>query len=170
MRRASGPGSAGTSGMPDPVRVPRSAIERMLRPRSVAIVGASPSPGSLGASLLANLERFAFPGDVHLVSATRDEISGRPCVKSTSALPEGVDCATIAIPRAGVLDAVAGCAKRGVGGVVIYAAGFAEAGPEGEDLQVKIARIARDHGMAIAGPNCLGHINYVDSIPLTFSA
>jgi acyl-CoA synthetase (NDP forming) len=142
----------------------------MLRPRSIAIVGASPSPGSLGASLLANLERFAFRGDIHLVSATRDEINGRPCVNSTAALPAGVDCAALAIPRAGILDAVAGCAKRGVGGVIIYAAGFAEAGPEGEKLQAEIARIACDHGMAISGPNCLGHINYVDGIPLTFSA
>ncbi|MPZ41565.1 MAG: CoA-binding protein [Rhizobiales bacterium] len=142
----------------------------MLRPRSIAIVGASPSPGSLGASLLANLERFAFDGDVHLVSATRSEINGRPCVKSASALPEGVDCAVLAIPRAGILDAVKSCAQRGVGGVVIFAAGFAEAGPEGQALQAEIARIAGDHGMAIAGPNCLGHINYVDGIPLTFSA
>jgi acetate---CoA ligase (ADP-forming) len=152
---------------PTPVR---SAIERMLRPRSVAIVGASPSPGSLGASLLANLQRFAFPGDIHLVSANRDEINGRPCVKSTWALPAGVDCVALAIPRAGILDAVAGCAQRGVGGVIIYAAGFAEAGPDGVALQAEIARIARDHDMAISGPNCLGHINYVDGIPLTFSS
>jgi acetate---CoA ligase (ADP-forming) len=148
----------------------RSAIERMLRPRSIAIVGASPTPGSLGASLLANLERFAFGGDIHLVSATRAEINGRPCVNSTSALPAGVDCAALAIPRAGILDAVSGCAGRGVGGVIIYAAGFAEAGPDGAELQAELARIARDHGMAIAGPNCLGHINYIDGIPLTFSA
>jgi acyl-CoA synthetase (NDP forming) len=148
----------------------RSAIERMLRPRSIAIVGASPSPGSLGAGLLANLERFAFRGDIHLVNAGRQEISGRPCVKSTSALPAGVDCAALAIPRAGILDAVAGCAARGVGGVIIYAAGFAEAGADGSALQAELARVARDHGMAIAGPNCLGHINFVDGIPLTFSA
>ena len=147
-----------------------SAIERMLRPRSIAIVGASPSPGSLGASLLANLERFAYRGDIHLVSATRQEINGRACVNSASALPDNVDCAALAIPRAGILDAVKGCAARGVGGVIIYAAGFAEAGPEGSELQAEIAQIARDHGMTIAGPNCLGHINYVDGIPLTFSA
>jgi acyl-CoA synthetase (NDP forming) len=152
--------------MPDP----RRSIERMLRPRSISIVGASPTPGSLGQSLLANLERFAFKGDVHLVSATRSEIGGRPCLKSTSELPQGVDCAALAIPRAGILDAVKGCAARGVGGVIIYAAGFAETGPEGQKLQADIARIARDHGMAISGPNCLGHINYVDGIPLTFSA
>src|SRR5450631_901621 len=155
---------------PSPGGSARSAIERMLRPRSIAIVGASPSPGSLGASLLANLERFGFRGDIHLVNAGRQEINGRPCVNSTSALPAGVDCAALAIPRAGILDALAGCAKRGVGGVIIYASGFAEAGPDGGALQAELARVARDHGMAIAGPNCLGHINYVDGIPLTFSA
>jgi acyl-CoA synthetase (NDP forming) len=159
--------------MPEPARAfmsERSAIERMLRPRSLAIIGASPTPGSLGQSLLANLERFGYRGDIHLVSARRSEINGRPCVASASDLPEGVDCAALAIPRAGILDAVAGCAKRGVGGVIIYAAGFAEAGPDGQALQAEITRIARDHGMAISGPNCLGHINYVDGIPLTFSA
>src|ERR1700756_1121227 len=147
----------------------RSAIERMLRPGSIAIVGASPSPGALGAQLLANLERFNYRGDIHLVSATRAEINGRPCLKSAWALPEGVDCAVLAIPRAGILDAVKGCVQREVGGVVIYAAGFAEAGAEGGALQAEITRIAREHGMALAGPNCLGHINYVDGIPLTFS-
>ena len=149
---------------------PRSTIERMLRPRSIAIIGASPSPGSLGASLLANLERFAFRGDIHLVNASRQEINGRPCVNSAFALPESIDCAVLAIPQAGILDAVKGCAARGVGGVIIYAAGFAEAGPAGAAQQAEIARIAHHHGMAITGPNCLGHINYVDGIPLTFSA
>ncbi|HEY6254732.1 MAG TPA: CoA-binding protein, partial [Xanthobacteraceae bacterium] len=142
----------------------------MLRPRSIAIVGASPSAGSLGASLLANLERFAFRGDIHLVNASRAEINGRRCVNSTRALPADVDCAVLAIPRAGILDAVAGCAARGVGGVIIYAAGFAEAGPDGRGLQAEIARIAQAHGMAVAGPNCLGHINFVDGVPLTFSS
>jgi acyl-CoA synthetase (NDP forming) len=142
----------------------------MLRPHSIAVVGASPSPDALGAQLLANLERFDYRGDIHLVSATRAEINGRSCVNSAAALPEGVDCAALAIPRGGILDAVKGCGQRGVGGVVIYAAGFAEAGAEGAELQAEVARIARHHGMAIAGPNCLGHINYVDAIPLTFSA
>jgi acyl-CoA synthetase (NDP forming) len=163
--------AVGIGAMSDRAPAPaRSAIERMLRPRSIAIVGASPSPGSLGASLLANLKRFAFGGEIHLVNPSRAAIAGRACVNSAAALPQGVDCAVLAIPRAGVRAAVEGCAARGVGGVIIYAAGFAEAGREGEELQAELARIAGRHGMAIAGPNCLGHINFVDGIPLTFSA
>src|SRR6202043_3772584 len=116
------------------------------------------------------LGRFDFRGDIHLVNAGRTEIDGRACLSSTSALPAGEDCAALPTPGARVLAAVAGCARQGVGGVIIYAAGFAEAGSEGGALQDELARIARDHGMAIAGPNCLGHINYVDGVPLTFSA
>ena len=146
----------------------RPAIERMLRPRSVAVVGASATPGALGAAVLGNLDRFGFTGAVHLVNANRKEIGGRPCLASPADLPEGVDCAVLAIPRAGILDAVKACAARGVGALVIFSAGFAEAGPDGRALQDEIARIAREHGIAVEGPNCLGFINNVDGIALTF--
>ncbi len=146
----------------------RPAIERLLRPRSVAVVGASATPGALGAAVLGNLDRFGFTGAVHLVNANRKEIGGRPCLASPADLPQGVDCAVLAIPRAGILDAVKACAARGVGALVIFSAGFAEAGPDGRALQDEIARIAREHGIAVEGPNCLGFINNVDGIALTF--
>ena len=147
----------------------RSALQRMLRPRSVAIIGASPTPTSLGRSVLTNLERFDYPGEIHLVNPKRAEIAGRPCVASVEALPEGVDCAILAIPRTGVLAAIEACGKRDVGGVVVFSAGFAEVDEEGRALQMEMARLARAAGMALNGPNCLGTINYVDQAPLSFS-
>jgi acyl-CoA synthetase (NDP forming) len=93
---------------------------------------------------------------------------GRRCYASVDALPEGVDVAVLAIPRAGVLDAVKGLAARKCGGVVIFAAGFAEGGEEGLAEQREIARIAHEAGMVVEGPNCLGLVNYIDRIPLTF--
>ena len=147
-----------------------TAIERLLRPRSVAVVGASETPGALGAAVLGNLDRFGFSGDVHLVNANRKQIGGRPCFASTAALPEGVDCAVLAIPQAGILEAVRGCAERRVGAIVIFSAGFAEAGPDGRALQDEIARIARARGIAVEGPNCLGFINNVERIALSFGA
>ena len=144
------------------------AIERLLRPSSVAIVGASATPGALGASVLANLQRLGFRGDIHLINPNRTEIGGRPCLKSIEALPTAVDAAVLAIPRAGVLDAVAGLARRGVGAAVIFSAGFAEGGEAGRAEQREIARIAAEHGMLIEGPNCLGVVNHVDGIALTF--
>ena len=144
------------------------SLDRLLRPRSVAIVGASPTPGALGASVLANLERHGFAGDIHLINPKRDEIDGRPCLKSIDDLPYGVDAAVLAIPGGAVLATVRALAARGIGAVVIFAAGFAEGGEEGLAAQQEIARLAEQHGIVVEGPNCLGMTNYVDGIPLTF--
>jgi acyl-CoA synthetase (NDP forming) len=143
-------------------------LERLLRPRSVAIVGASATPGALGASVLGNLERNGFAGDIHLINPKRDEIGARPCLKSVRDLPLGVDVAVLAIPRAAVVDTIKALAGREVGAAVIFSAGFAEGGEAGLAEQQEIARIARQAGMVIEGPNCLGMVNYIDRIPLTF--
>lgn len=146
----------------------RAAIERLLRPKSVAIVGASDKPGALGASVLSNLDRNGFGGDIYPINPKRDEIAGRKCLASVDDLPEGVDVAVLAIPRVAVLDAVKSLAARKAGAAVIFSAGFAEGGEEGLAEQREIGRIAHETGMVIEGPNCLGLVNYVDSIPLTF--
>ena len=145
-----------------------AALDRFLRPKSVAIVGASDKPGALGATLLTNLERNGYSGAIYPVNPKRDEIMGKRCYPSVDALPEGVDVAVLAIPRVGVLDAVKGLAARKCGGVVIFSAGFAEGGEEGLAEQREIARITQEAGMVVEGPNCLGLVNYVDRIPLTF--
>lgn len=148
--------------------IPASQLERLLRPRSVAVVGASDKPGALGATILANLDRNGFAGDVYPINPKRESIGARACLPSVDALPEGVDVAVLAIPQPAVLDAVRGLAARGVGAAVIFSAGFAEGGAEGMAQQAEIARIAREAGMVIEGPNCLGLVNHVDGIPLTF--
>jgi acyl-CoA synthetase (NDP forming) len=143
-------------------------LTRLLAPRSVVIVGASPTPGALGASVLANLDRHGFQGDIHLINPKRDRIGDRPCLKSIDELPEGVDAAILAIPGPAVVDTLKALAARRVGSAVIFAAGFAEGGAEGLAAQAEVARIARDHDMVIEGPNCLGLVNYVNGVPLTF--
>ena len=148
--------------------VTAAAVGRLLRPGSVAIVGASPTPGALGASVLANLERNGYSGAIHLINPKRSEINGRTCLASIDDLPDGVDVAVLAIPQLAVLDSVRALARRNVGAAVIFSAGFAEGGEEGAAQQREIARIAAESGMLIEGPNCLGCINYLDRIPLTF--
>ncbi|WP_066664554.1 MULTISPECIES: acetate--CoA ligase family protein [unclassified Sphingomonas] len=143
-------------------------LSRLLSPRSVVIVGASPTPGALGNSVLKNLERHGFAGDIHLINPKRDEIEGRPCLKSIDELPEGVDAAVLAIPGPAVLGAVQALAARGVGAAIIFSAGFAEGGEEGLAAQAEVARIAHEHGMVVEGPNCLGMVNYAAGVPLTF--
>lgn len=148
--------------------ISRAALDRFLSPRSVAVVGASDKPGALGATLLSNLAKNDFAGTVYPINPKRDEIAGLKCLPSVEALPEGVDVAVLAIPRAGVLGAVRGLAARKAGGVVIFSAGFAEGGEEGLAEQREIARIAAEAGMVVEGPNCIGMVNYVDRVPLTF--
>jgi len=143
-------------------------IDRLLRPKSIAIVGASPTPGALGNTVLKYLEKHNFSGELHLINPKRDDIDGRPCIKSPLDLPMGVDAAILAIPRVAVLDTIKALATRGCGAAVIFSAGFAEAGEDGLAEQREIGDIARAAGMIVEGPNCLGCVNYVDGIPLTF--
>jgi acyl-CoA synthetase (NDP forming) len=143
-------------------------IARLLRPKSVAVVGASDKPGALGASVLGNLDRNGFAGAIYPINPNRETIGARRCLPSVDALPEGVDVAVLAIPRVGVLEAVRGLAARKVGAAIIFSAGFAEGGPEGLAEQAELTRIAAETGMVIEGPNCLGMVNHVDGVPLTF--
>ena len=149
-------------------RFTNEQIDRLLRPKSVAVVGASDRHGALGATLLNNLVQYEFDGDIYPVNPKRDELQGLKVYHSVDELPEGIDCAVLAIPRPFVLDTVRGLAARGCGAVVIYSAGFSEAGEEGMKDQLELARIAEEHGMVIEGPNCLGCTNYVARVPLTF--
>ncbi len=149
-------------------RFTNAQIDRLLRPKSVAVVGASDRHGALGATLLNNLVQYEFAGDIYPVNPKRDEIAGLKCYATAADLPEGIDCAVLAIPRPFVLDTVRQLAARGCGAVVIYSAGFSEAGEEGLKEQLELGEIAREHGMVIEGPNCLGCTNYVQRVPLTF--
>jgi len=119
---------------------------------------------------LANLQRFRFGGALHLVNPRYDRIGERPCTRSIAELPDGIDCAVLAIPHAHVVDSVRACAEKGIGGLIVLAGGFAEAGEKGKRAQEEITAIARSSGVALQGPNCLGMINYVDGVPLMFGA
>ena len=143
-------------------------IDRLLRPRSVAVVGASSEPFSLGANVMANFETFGYTGNLHPVSRRFETINGIPCRKSISELPDGIDLAALVVPAAAVRQAIEECAAKGIGSAVIFASGFAELGEEGLAEQAEIARIARAAGMAVLGPNCLGFTNFVSSVPVTF--
>ena len=140
-----------------------------MRPRSIAIVGISPEPSSAGFLALRNLEEFDYRGTIHLVSRNQTNIGDRTCLRAIDELPDGVDAAMLFLPRVAIEDAVAACARRGVGGVVVFAAGFGEAGGEWLAAQARIAATARAAGMALCGPNCLGIVDFAHGIPLTFA-
>ena len=114
------------------------------------------------------MERFGYVGAVYYVSRSRSQINGRPCVDSIESLPFGVDALILAIPRAGVAEAVAAAGRRGAGGVIVFSSGYAEADADGAAQQLELASLAAEYDLALAGPNCLGLINFTESIPLTF--
>ena len=136
------------------------AVARFLRPRSVAIVGISSRAGSAGQVILQSLKLNKFEGDIHLVGRSSEPIDGRPVLKSADELPEGVDLAVFTLPAASVREAIEGCARRKVGSAMIFAAGFAEVGDHA--TQDAVTKTARDAGLAVVGPNCLGMTNNVD--------
>lgn len=120
--------------------------------------------------MIANLERMRFDGDIYLINPNREMIGSRPCLKTVDEVPHGVDVAVLAIPRAAVLAAVKALSQRQVGAAIIFSAGFAEGSESGLADQRELARIAGATGLVIEGPNCLGLVNYVDGVALTFVA
>ena len=152
---------------PPTLNVARS-VERVLKPRSIAIIGASADPRSFGGFVLANLERFGYAGELHLVSRSSAAISGRPCVGAVDDLPEGIDLAVLAIPESGVLEAVRVLGEKRTSVSVIFASGYAETGEEGRARQAQIAEMAHGLGMALVGPNCMGFTNFEQAVPVTF--
>jgi len=149
-------------------RFTNAQIDRLLRPKSVAVIGASDRHGALGATLLSNLVKYEFHGDIYPVNPKRDELLGLKVYHSVDELPDGIDCAVLAIPRDFVLGTVRSLGEKGCGAVVIYSAGFSESGEQGMKDQQELARIANEHGMIVEGPNCLGCTNYIERVPLTF--
>lgn len=146
----------------------RDSVTRMLRPRSIAIIGMSARPGSNGRMILHNLRVNGYAGELHLVGRSAGEIDGLPVVTDVAQVPIGVDLALLAVPGAGVREAVTACVRREVGVAVIYASGFAEFGQDGRVEQAQITRIASEGGLRLVGPNCVGFTNYVHPLNTVF--
>ena len=142
-------------------------LRRLLHPQSVAVIGASARPGSFGERVLLNQQNFA--GRTYPVNARYDKIGELTCYPSVGALPEVPDCAVITAARDAVEEIVLDCARAGVGGVIIFASGYAEMGREDRiAAQDRLAAIARETGLRIVGPNCIGVVNAVLDLRITF--
>lgn len=133
-------------------------LERLLRPGSVAVIGASARPG-FPSRALANLVEHGFDGAVYPVNPNYGELAGLRCYPSLDAIGAPVDLALIAVPAAALDTVVADCVAAGVGAGVVFSSGFAELGADGRAAQDRFTAIARDGGMRLLGPNCMGLIN-----------
>lgn len=151
--------------------VTTASLRPFFEPKSVALVGASRDPSSIGYRILEALIMNRFQGAVYPVNPNASVVGSIRCYPSVRDLPESVDLAVIVVPRSAVLNIVDDCAQRGVRALVVITAGFAEVDAEGRELQRKLANKVRGYGMRMVGPNCFGLLNTHPDIRLnaTFS-
>ena len=140
-------------------RAEARSVQRLLAPRSVAVVGASREPGAPGHELLRSLVDHGFEGPVYPVNPAASSVSGVPAYPDVRTVPGAVDLAVVAVPAAEVADAVRACAAKQVRGLVVVSGGFADAGAEGRERLEEVVRIARNGGMRLIGPNAMGVVN-----------
>lgn len=133
-------------------------LKRLLAPASIAVVGASERP-SLGRTVLRSLEALAYRGAVYPVHPRRATVLGRRCYATLDEVPGPIDLAALALARERTMAEVERAARRGVGALVVFSGGFAEAGDEGRRQQERMAALCREAGIALCGPNCMGVLN-----------
>jgi acetyl coenzyme A synthetase (ADP forming)-like protein len=143
-----------------------AAVTHLLAPKSVAVIGASRQPGSIGAAVVHNLTANGYRGSLYPVNPAATEIEGVAAFPSVLAVPGDVEMAVITVPAAVVSKVARECAEKGVQGLVVISAGFGEAGPEGVALQHELLDICRQAGMRLVGPNCMGVINTAPDVSL----
>jgi acyl-CoA synthetase (NDP forming)/RimJ/RimL family protein N-acetyltransferase len=146
-----------------------ASLRAILKPRAVAVIGASRRESNLGRRVLESLIRSGFTGPVYPVNPSVTDLGGERCYASARDLPSGVDLAVIAVPRESVLAAVDDCAVAGINGIVVISAGFAETDTRGRELQAELVERVRGYGMRMVGPNCMGVINTDPAIALNAS-
>ncbi|MEY4864125.1 MAG: hypothetical protein RLZ51_2220 [Pseudomonadota bacterium] len=143
-------------------------FDALFAPRAIALIGASGEPGKNTARPQQYLRRHGWTGLIRPVNRTRRELFGEPAWPSLDEVPGEIDHAFVMVPAAQVMEALEACARRKVKVVTIYSDGFAEAGETA--LQEALARRARELGVRLLGPNCIGVIDVVNRMPLTVNA
>ena len=137
----------------------RTSLRSVMAPRTIAVVGASRNPGSVGGSLFRNLLRWGYTGTIYPVNPGSPSIAGVRSYASLRDLPEVPELVFIVIPVGQVLDVARDCAAIGVRALCVITAGFAEVGQEGIALEEELLGICRGSGMRLVGPNCMGLVN-----------
>lgn len=148
---------------------PGAGLDAFFKASGVAVIGASEDITKIGGRPVQLLRKYGYAGPIYPINPKGGTIQGLPAYASILDTPTAPDMAILAVPVEATLQAVRDCASRGVRGVIVLSAGFAEAGPEGAALQAELVRVARNHGMRLLGPNCLGTVNVVDKLVGSFS-
>jgi len=144
-------------------------LHSLFSPDTVAVIGASRSPGKVGYLVVSNLISAGYQGKIFPVNPHGGEILGLPVAISVEQLPKGLDLAVICVPRSEVLPCLEKLTGIAVKAVIVITAGFREVGHQGYYLEEEAASLCRKHGIVMLGPNCLGLVNTANGLNATFS-
>jgi len=144
-------------------------LARMIRPRSVAVVGASAQFAKVNGRPLKHLLEKGYQGEIYPVNPKYKEIGGRTCYPDAASLPEAPDLAVVAVPAQDVAASLEALGRRGTRAAVVFSSGFGETGAAGQAEEDHLREIARRYGMVLCGPNCLGFVNAFEHVYATFS-
>lgn len=144
-------------------------MDELFFPKGVCIIGASRDPQALGHIILKNILSGGFSGAVYPINPKCESILGLTCYKSVRELPRAPDLAIVAVPAPIVPSVIAECGEKGIPYAVVITAGFKETGERGLELEREILRIAREKGVRIVGPNCMGLYNSFNNLTATFT-
>jgi acetate---CoA ligase (ADP-forming) len=145
-------------------------LHALFHPRCIAVVGASTDPYKFGGMPVHYTKKLGFKGRLCPVNPRADMVQGLPSFPSVSAIDGDIDCAVVSVPAPAVIDAITQCAEKGVRIAAVFSSSFAEAGPEGKRAQDEMVHIARQSGMRILGPNCMGAFCLDSGIFATFTS
>lgn len=137
----------------------KQQLDKIMRPKSIAVIGASTKPATIGSELMQRLRDYKFNGNIYPVNPKGGVIEGFQAYTSVAEIPGDVDFAVIIIPQKFVLDTLDQCNKKGIKGICIISAGFKEAGAEGAQAEKDLLAKLQEYGMRCVGPNCLGVLN-----------
>ncbi|HXV09589.1 MAG TPA: CoA-binding protein, partial [Burkholderiales bacterium] len=153
---------------PRPVAHPASDLTRFLAPRGVAVVGVSQETGRIGGQALKLLTDFGYTGKIYPVNPKYSEVRGITCYPDLASVPKPCDVALIALSAQHVISQIEQCGKAGIPYALVLAGGFSEVGDKGAALQSQLASAAREAGVRVVGPNCLGLMNLKDGARIGF--
>ena len=139
-------------------------LSPLLNPQSIAVVGATERPGSAGRLVLENLRQLGYQGRVYPVHPQHRQVLGWRCYPDLASLPGAVDCVAVLLGASKTLPVLRAAVQRGARAAWVLASGFAEAGPQGAQVQAQLSRLAQESGLLLCGPNCIGVANLVDGV------
>lgn len=139
-------------------------LDKIMKPRAIAVVGASTKPHTIGSDIMKRLQEYGFTGDIYPVNPKGGIIEGLQAYPSVLDIPGEVDLAIIVVNAKFVLQTIDQCHEKGIGGLCVISAGFKETGHEGMELEQALLKKVRDYGMRCVGPNCLGVVNTHPSV------